>query len=129
MSINSRPADQRWTVRGRDDRLQESMTGRIKRAIDWAFAITFLFAVIFVMNAVVSLVYGGGEIDVQFGPYVYKGPFYGCWPLMVIGLASLGGCVMYVILSFAEGRDIARWEAQRRGIEDLRGETDEEGNH
>ena len=91
------------------------MTKRIKRAVDWAFALTFFFAFWFVIALVGGLV-AGGDFNLTIAGYSYTGPIYGCLPAMLIGLLAVGGSVLYLVVSFIEGRAIARYNAQSRQI-------------
>lgn len=57
-----------------------------------------------------------GGLEVEIASYRYTGPFYGCWPLMVIGLAGVAGCSFFLGLAFQEGRVLSRHEAEKKAI-------------
>ena len=87
------------------------MKNRAKQAIDWAFAMTFFFAVWF-MIALIAGIVAGTDFNLMIGGYSYTGPIYGCLPAMLIGLMAVGGSTLYLVLSFFAGRTIARHNAQ-----------------
>jgi hypothetical protein len=91
------------------------MTRRTRQAVNWAFAMTFFFAVWFLIALVAGMV-TGGDFRLTIAGYSYTGPIYGCLPAMFIGLFSVGGSVLYLVVSFLEGRAISRYNSQSRGI-------------
>ncbi len=95
---------------------------RVKQAIDWAFAITAFFASLFLI-ALVGGVVSGADISLRLGGYFYTGPIYRCLPVMAVGLFAVGGTVLYLVLSFLEGRSGTEHDAEGREIEGLSGSS------
>lgn len=86
-----------------------------KQATDWAFAICAFFAFGFVL-ALVAGISRGSDLEVSVAGYSYRGPIYGCLPVMLVGLLAVGGSLFYLAISFQEGRSVAKHHAQSREI-------------
>lgn len=92
------------------------MKNVIQKLMDWCFAMTFLVAALFFAVIFTSLFHPSG-LAVNVGTYRFRGPFYFCWPVMGVGLASVASCCFFLGLAFQEGRAFSRHEEEKRAIE------------